>query len=161
ANVELSPAVVQAPAKQPAPAPQPRPGRIIVSKNFRLGHLIPEGSDIRWIEEPPAAGEWARHHPLSPDGKRLACEAIVQAPPTGPAIFVWDLDKPWPGDVKLDIWGQEWFWAPDGKGLVVVVYDLDGGEVRGYRQRLIDIATRQTTELAVPAGHRILDWSPD
>src|SRR5262249_22199713 len=96
-----------------------------------------------------------------PDGKRLACEAIVQAPPTGPAIFVWDLDKPWPGDVKLDIWGQEWFWAPDGKGLVVVVYDLDGGEVRGYRQRLIDIATRQTTELAVPAGHRILDWSPD
>jgi len=153
--------------KKAQPAPQPAgPGTLLLAgEGGTLAALTPDGKALKELNTPddPRSTFVAR---LSPDGKRAAF-VICEAPGRGPGD---DLNAPWPMQlvirklgateakvVDLPGFGLDVSWSPDGKRLIVTRLGRNGPQ----ETVLLDADTAKTEPLALPAGVRVRDWSPD
>jgi RNA polymerase sigma factor (sigma-70 family) len=168
-----------APASRRAPVPRPQPPRegVIAVTSFSKDKPVelfkPDGTPL----PVPAFGEarslWMPR--LSPDGKRLAAfqldlEADAKGPWTRNQLFVLDLDaKGGPKEPLLsDARHPSAVWSRDGTKLYGSQIDPDkaadppeNGKPPALVSWVYDPAAKTKTPLAVPAGHAIVDVSPD
>jgi RNA polymerase sigma factor (sigma-70 family) len=90
---------------------------------------------------------------ISPDGKKAAYR-VHQRTADGPkyAIHIRNLDPA--GDpVDMEVDGQEVCWSPDNTQIAVS---------RGRSGNvMVDVKTKKQTQIKLPEGHHVTDWSPD
>jgi dipeptidyl aminopeptidase/acylaminoacyl peptidase len=141
----------------------PKEGIILFDRNVRLASVKPDGSDEKYYSkndgESPVLGD-AR---LSPDGKRVAYGIRNNEIKEGDApskIYVRALTDPHPKE-DLGMEGMWWCWAPTGKELVVVSLAMDEKKGLVATNWLVDIQTKNWTELKLPANQLVTDFSPD
>jgi RNA polymerase sigma factor (sigma-70 family) len=166
------------PTGRPAPAPDTwPPGGLLLVTAFNLERPVelfkPDGTAVR---KPAVRDVFPLHGPrLSPDGKRWLALTFAAAPERpGPWIrydlYVFDTDaKDRPGDALLrDLPNATAVWSHDGTK--IYGSQIDPEKEREPRQPdkqaplvnwVYDLAARKKTPLAVPAGHEIIDLSPD
>ncbi|HUG91360.1 MAG TPA: hypothetical protein VML55_11030, partial [Planctomycetaceae bacterium] len=75
-------------------------------------------------------------------------------------VYVRDLEEhAQPAD--LGVSGHHWCWSGDGTKLLVANVELRADSRPEFRHAIVDVQTRQTSELKLPAGHFATDWSAD
>jgi RNA polymerase sigma factor (sigma-70 family) len=138
---------------------------------FRAGHINlidPDGKNDTQVTKDggkfqPGAAK------LSPDGKRLAVliqdEADLVPRDSGlfafhQKIHVRDLTGPEPG-TNLGVFAKMFYWSPDGSEIVYCDYEEGQDKVKDITNGIINVATKETTNLKMPEGHVIMDWSRD
>jgi Tol biopolymer transport system component len=153
------------------PAPKPKEERILYWwKEGRLATIRPDGKDIKWITEAARPG----YHPaaqgacLSPDGRRVAY-GITKNPAPPPQdqdgtarLYIKDLDDKGLG-VDMGVDAHLWVWSPDGTQLAIAKWDREAEKQMKMvaSHWLMDVKTKEKTELKIPDGHVITDWSLD
>ena len=173
------------PGRSPAP---PREGVIVVT-SFQHGVPIeirtPDGKEVRR----PAVGSAAApinpgeppvcplHRPrLSPNGRQVVAVKLGPIPQgnigkwTPNHLWVFDLDaKDGPGEALMsDLRCPSAAWSPDGRTLYGSNVDPAKVNDAGEKDKPVpmvswayDRAIRKQTDVKVPAGHAIMDISPD
>jgi Tol biopolymer transport system component len=66
--------------------------------------------------------------------------------------------------VDLGIDAHLWVWSPDGAKLAVTKWDIEAQKEKKAMKAdhwLVDVKTKETTELKIPDSHVITDWSRD
>jgi Tol biopolymer transport system component len=138
-------------------------------KEGRLATIRPDGKDRKWVTEAAGPG----YHPvadacLSPDGRRVAY-GITKNPAPPPQdqdgtshLYIKALDGEGLG-VDMGIDAHVWVWSPDGGKLVVAKWDREAEKQMKIvvSHWLMDVKTKEKTELKIPDGHIITDWSRD
>jgi RNA polymerase sigma factor (sigma-70 family) len=154
------------PAKaDPKPVPA-GPNKILL---YRAGHLTmldPDGKNEKQVSKD--RGEF---HPgdakLSPDGKRIAVliqlrEDIAAGLPPRRKLHVRGLDEKEPG-TDLGVECQMFSWSPDGTEIACCDF-VDGPPDKGppaMSHFLINVKTKEKTNLKLPDNHMLTDWSRD
>ncbi|HVK15558.1 MAG TPA: sigma-70 family RNA polymerase sigma factor [Fimbriiglobus sp.] len=168
---------VRAVRRAPVPA-APREGVILVStlRGDKPAELFkPDGTPIRVPKVGGAGQPW--YVRLSPDGKRAV--AFVERPPApGPKPITWqrqdlfvldlDADEGPAEPVLRDLYMGRACWSPDGTKLYgneidpeKVADELKEGQRFPTASWVYDLKTKTKTRLALPAGHGVVDVSPD
>jgi Tol biopolymer transport system component len=154
-----------APAQDKKSARPAAAGRLLFYKSGHLTLINPDGKEERKVSKDRGKfmpGEaW-----LSPDGKRIAFLVQVEANPHGIGeprrkVYVRRLDEPEPG-TDLGVEAHLLAWSPDGKQLVAsnLVSDEASKKIK-CNHCLVNVKTRQKTELNLPDNQVITDWSRD
>jgi RNA polymerase sigma factor (sigma-70 family) len=146
-------------------AGKPAAGKILF---YRAGHLTfisPDGKEEKRVSQ--NRGEFFPGDTwLSPDGKRYATLIQVERnPPPGRdprrKVYVRGLDEAEPG-IDLGVEAQRLTWSPDSKQLVAVDFAHgDDPKSLQFITWLVDVATRNKTQLKLPEKHFVCDWSRD
>jgi Tol biopolymer transport system component len=151
---------------------KPKEERILYwSKLGRLAIIRPAGKERQWVSEPDPTRKYllSPHFPsLSPDGRRVAYgmndvnAAHVPGVDWTANVFVKDLDEKGFG-IDLGIDAHMWAWSPDGTKLAITKWDVEGQKEKKMKADhwLVDVKTKERTELKIPADHVITDWSRD
>jgi dipeptidyl aminopeptidase/acylaminoacyl peptidase len=141
----------------------PKEGIILFDRNVRLASVKPDGSDEKYYSKNDGESPVLNDGRLSPDGKRVAYGIRNNEIKEGDApskIYVRALTDPHPKE-DLGVEGMWWCWAPTGKELVVVSVAMDEKKGLVATNWLVDIQTKNKTELKLPANHLVTDFSPD
>jgi RNA polymerase sigma factor (sigma-70 family) len=157
--------------RAPVPADPPaKPGRLVFVREGRLASLRPDGEGLTLHSE-----EWRpgrdEVYPgllrLAPDGKQVAYALVGPSDPATPGATIGEATTvhlrgldPAAGDVDLGLKGTTWCWSPDGARLAVGSIERPGGKP-ATRNWAVDVTTKVRTELALPPGHLVTDWSRD
>jgi RNA polymerase sigma factor (sigma-70 family) len=169
------------PNERPGAKDQAKGDRILLFRHGRLASVQPANKKEAW-HSPQSSEEHPRHGRLSPDGKRIVfgiptaiglplgnselppeatpqIEGLLFATALGQdsipcKICVRGLDEE--KFEELGIEGHSWCWSPDGRLLAVATFE--GENATNW---LIDVKTREKSQLRIPPGHVVTDWSPD
>lgn len=170
----LAAATAVAFAARPAPVPQATvkhasggPNRLLF---YRTGHLVtsdPDGKDEKaGIKTDDGKVVFdCEDFRLSPDGKRVAVVAYAERPAKAEdfrrtKILVRELT----GDASaVDLGsGKVVCWSGDGKEVVIGGVTAGGpGKAPVMTHHIVNLATKARTEVKLPAGHLVSDWSRD
>ncbi len=160
------------PATVPAkadPKPLPKgPNKILLYHSDSLVLIDPDGKNEKQL---PRGSE--EYHPtgamLSPDGKQVAVLILEPLPPDDGVpgakrrmarLHVRGIDEKGPGtDFGVC---QMFSWSPDGSELVCGEFD-DAGEGKSLTSKhwIVNVKTKEKTELKIPADHIVTDWLRD
>jgi Tol biopolymer transport system component/predicted DNA-binding protein (UPF0251 family) len=148
-------------AADPKPLPK-GPNKILFYRSGHLTLIDPDGKNDTKVSE-----DRGKFFPgtakLSPDGKRLAVLLQPEDPPDardGRKLYVRGLSDPEPG-TDLAVKCQMFSWSPDGTEIAYSNF-VDGPEkASDMTQGIVNVVTKETTNLKIPEGHLITDWSRD
>lgn len=165
--------------KQPISAPVPKgdgPQEVIVAYHAGRPVLLNEnGKVVRELFAEGWGGSTGQAM-LSKDGRQMAMLTDTKRDATGwmfRKLYLRDIDGKGNGDELMPegLEALTAMWSPDGKsiitsGLVTNKTIVDGKKNPNYVSEAaihhrIDIASKKRTELTLPAGHQIMDVSPD
>ena len=162
------PLVVRPAAQAPARPIVAGETRLLVLRNDGLVTIGPDGKN-----EKALTGGGRRYHPsgavLSPDGTRYAVAVPGPLPPDdgtpGARRMPMSLHVRGPGEAEpgtdLGIDGQSFAWSPDGAEIAYTRVEDRPGEKLDARSGVVDVKTKKSTPLDLPADHVITDWSRD
>lgn len=117
----------------------------------------------------PDGREKARFHPpvrnvaLSPDGTTLARLESVGGGNSRLILQPWGgrAEKVSVPEVQIALGEDFWpVWSPYGRRLLACEVHARSGTLE-FRFRVYDVATKKLTDVAIPDGHRVIDWSKD
>jgi hypothetical protein len=146
-----------------APVPKRGTSALLVVESSRPLILRPDGQAPEQLPDGLCNGA------LSPDGRWLASTKFELDPnrpggtPPGRAILhsrTGDEPITFPLAFGQPGTGCLYVWSADSRRVLVNETGQVGGQLRNVN-RIYDLTTRKVTELAVPAGVFIRDWSPD
>jgi hypothetical protein len=142
-----------------APVPQRGASETFMVKIPGLAFLGPDGREIERLDPYAAVGA------LSRDGRWLACVEFDDAPPRGKLVI---RPRGMAGDpvtIPL-VWGEpgrsgcQPAWTADGRLLIGENRPGANGAIE-TSYRVYELATKKLTELKLPAGHWVREWTPD
>ena len=146
-------------------------GRLYFWFDQRLASSQPDGKDFKWHSKvmvnssgfPNVA--YLGDLRISPDGRRVAFNMGAwrsgddAKTDTAVKMRVLSLDKAEP-IIDLGGYANDKVWSPDGAKLACSFVEYDETEDRFHRSNwMIDVKTKKKTELNLPAGHLVMDWS--
>ncbi|WP_168219478.1 sigma-70 family RNA polymerase sigma factor [Limnoglobus roseus] len=153
-------AILKAPLPKEKPA---APGTIAFFQQSvgQLRLIDSDGGNERTLKE-IAVSDQVR---LSPNGKQVAYLVFGGERGTRAEVprrvFVRAIDGGGPG-TDLGVLGRHLAWSPDGKKLAVTDYDNPPPPaVFEATHVIVEVATKETTDLKLPKGNILLDWSAD
>ena len=151
-------------ANDSQPAREPHEQRIVIWRAGRLASMRPDGSEFAWLSD-AKRGVAIDVPRLSPDGQRLAygVRTFTDRPVSSevPAqVHIRDLDDA-QSLVDLGVSGHEWCWSGDGTKLLVATVEPPRDGQQDFKHVIVDVHTRQTSDIKLAAGHLATDWSTD
>ncbi len=160
------------PKAQPVPkaAPLKPVNKMVLWKQGKAVMIDADGKNEKVLFE-LGKGESIREPRLSPDGKTLAylTKAFEPGKPIDPEVAertsVALREVGGKEATELDVVGTHLAWSPDGKELLAT-FAPNGGPgprdaIPATTTTVIDVATKKTTVLTLPAGHFALGFAPD